>query len=125
MPGVHDVAQAPSPALPAKPACAEYRGNLPHLQRANKPHVVTFTRHRRTLGEPLRAIVLSYCLHDRKRTALFHAAVAIPDHVHLLCTPLCDSQRSPYGRTEIMRGIKGASARPQDNHRRSNACPAT
>ncbi len=39
-----------------------------------------------------------------------HAAVVMPDHLHLIFTPLLDGDRSPYGLSEIMSGIKGASA---------------
>jgi REP element-mobilizing transposase RayT len=34
----------------------------------------------------------------------------MPDHVHLLFSPLSDGDGEPYGLAEIMSGIKGASA---------------
>ena len=34
----------------------------------------------------------------------------MPDHVHLVFTPLRDTSGSTFGLTEIMNGIKGASA---------------
>jgi REP element-mobilizing transposase RayT len=34
----------------------------------------------------------------------------MPDHVHLLLTPLRDGTRNLYGLVEILQGIKGASA---------------
>jgi hypothetical protein len=39
-----------------------------------------------------------------------HALVVMPDHVHLIFTPLSDRLGNPYGLAEILGGIKGASA---------------
>jgi REP element-mobilizing transposase RayT len=39
-----------------------------------------------------------------------HGAVVMPDHVHLVFTPLRDPSPARYGMAEIMNGIKGASA---------------
>ena len=42
-----------------------YRRNLPHLQRDNKSHFLTFCTHRRwTLPEAARDITPASCLHD-------------------------------------------------------------
>lgn len=35
----------------------------------------------------------------------------MPDHVHMIITPLKDNRGGAYGLAEIMQGIKGASAR--------------
>ena len=34
----------------------------------------------------------------------------MPDHVHMIFTPLKDEEGKPFGLAEIMNGIKGASA---------------
>ena len=34
----------------------------------------------------------------------------MPDHVHMIFTPLTDNDGNPFGLAEIMSGIKGASA---------------
>ncbi len=39
-----------------------------------------------------------------------HVVVVMPDHVHMVFSPLTDKEGSPYGLAEIMSGIKGASA---------------
>jgi REP element-mobilizing transposase RayT len=39
-----------------------------------------------------------------------HAAVVMPDHVHLLLTPWRDEEGNTYGLSEILGAIKGASA---------------
>ena len=39
-----------------------------------------------------------------------HGAIVMPDHVHLVFTPLRDCQGNTFGMDEIMNGMKGASA---------------
>ncbi len=89
-----------------------YRRKLPHLQRDNKRHFVTFcTFERWVLPEAARAIVLRCCLHDNDLMHFLHATVVMPDHVHLIFTPLVNSQKQEfYSLAEIMARIKGASA---------------
>jgi putative transposase len=104
-------AQAKASVLHAKPALGEYRRNLPHLQKAGRPLLVTFSTHKRQLvPESVRSLVLKHCLHDHGVKLWMHVTVVMPDHVHLLFTPLSDQQGHPYGQAEIMQGIKGASA---------------
>ncbi|MFO0954690.1 MAG: BREX-2 system adenine-specific DNA-methyltransferase PglX, partial [Isosphaeraceae bacterium] len=107
----------PPPAVPsqdrprARPAAPEYRRKLPHLQAEGKTLEVTFcTWHRWELPEAVRGRVLQHCLHDHGTKLWMHAAVVMPDHVHLLFTPLTDPEGNTYGLAEIMSGIKGASA---------------
>jgi len=89
-----------------------YRRKLPHLQRDSKPHFITFVTDRRTiLPECARDIVLASCLHDRDTRYDLHAAVVMPDHVHLILTPLNDMTRlQVWSLPEILDAIKGASA---------------
>jgi putative transposase len=91
---------------------AFYRRKLPHLQRDDKRHFVTFcTFHRWILPNVARAIALQCCLHDNDLKHFLHAAAIMPDHVHLIFTPLVNSgKREIYSLAEIMGGIKGASA---------------
>src|ERR1035438_6254275 len=90
-----------------------YRRNLPHLQGDFKPHLITFvTKFRWVLPEWARDIVLLSCCHDHRRQYELYVAVVMPDHVHLILTPLIDERRSQvFSLIEIMRGIKGASGR--------------
>ena len=39
-----------------------------------------------------------------------HAFVVMPNHVHMLFTPLSNAKGEPYSLAEIMNGIKGASS---------------
>jgi REP element-mobilizing transposase RayT len=91
---------------------AFYRRQLPHLQCDDKPHFVTFCTERRwILPETVRQIVLDCCLHDHQTKYDLKAAVVMPDHVHLIFTPLVDPEAMEiHSLAEIMNGIKGASA---------------
>jgi len=91
---------------------AFYRRKLPHLQCDDKPHFVTFCTHGRwVLPESVRQIVLKCCLHDNLTKYDLRGAVVMPDHVHLIFTPLVNWQAMEvYSLSEIMDAIKGASA---------------
>ena len=101
-----------------------HRRKLPHLQRDNKPHFITFvTHHRQVLPERARDIVLQCCFHDDGLCYDLHAAVVMPDHVHLILTPLVNmAEKRVYRLPEILDAIKGASAhlinRALDRHGR-------
>ena len=90
-----------------------YRRNLPHLQRDFKPHFITFvTKSRWALPEWAREIALSSCCYDHRKRYELYVALVMPDHVHMILTPLIDERRSQiFSLIEIMRGIKGAAAR--------------
>jgi REP element-mobilizing transposase RayT len=90
-----------------------YRRNLPHLQRDFKPHFLTFvTKCRQILPEWARDIVMSSCCHDHRIRYELYVAVVMPDHVHMILTPSVDqNRREIVSLIEIMRAIKGSSAR--------------
>jgi putative transposase len=89
-----------------------YRRNLPHLQRDATPHFITIvTKFRWNLPPPARDIVLSCCRHDHRTRYELHVGVVMPDHVHMILTPLLDEARGEFfSLVEIMRTIKSASA---------------
>jgi REP element-mobilizing transposase RayT len=89
----------------------EYRRRLPHYQKAACPTFISF--HKATTI-PLRAcrdIVLQCCLRGNNYKFHLHAAVVMPEHVHLLLTPLRDANGEMFYLADILKGIKGASAR--------------
>ncbi len=113
------VAQPPpavsSPAMPpstqAKPTKEFYRRNLPHLQAEDKVYFVTFTTYKRwQLPESVRGLIIKHCLHDHGIKLHMFGIVVMPDHVHMIFAPLKDGSGNPFGLSEIMGGIKGASA---------------
>jgi REP element-mobilizing transposase RayT len=91
---------------------AFYRRQLPHLQCDDKQHFVTFcTDHRWILPERARSIVLECCLHDNGEKFDLRAAVVMPDHVHMIFTPLIDYEAMEvHSLARIMHAIKGTSA---------------
>jgi REP element-mobilizing transposase RayT len=90
-----------------------YRRNLPHLQKDFAPHFITFvTKFRWILPPAARDIVLASCCHDHRKRYELYVAVVMPDHVHMILTPLIDERRREiFSLIEIMRGIKGSSGR--------------
>ena len=89
-----------------------YRRNLPHLQKDFTPHFITFVTKLRWILPPIaRDLVLSSCCHDHRVKYELYVAVVMPDHVHLILTPLVNQQRDEiYSLIAIMRTIKSASA---------------
>jgi REP element-mobilizing transposase RayT len=89
-----------------------YRRDLPHLQKDDRAHFVTFsTLHRLVLPNWARTIVLNCCHHDNGRRFDLHVAVVMPDHVHVIFTPRVDDDRKEtHSLASIMRGIKSTSS---------------
>jgi len=98
-----------------------YRRNLPHLQRDAKPHFITFvTKDRWILRKWAREIILGCCRHDDGIRYQLRVAVVMPDHVHVILTPLIDPARQlVVSLAQIMKGVKGSSAHAID-HRLSH-----
>jgi REP element-mobilizing transposase RayT len=90
----------------------EYRRKLPHYQKPGRALFVTFCKGNRDPFSPeARDLVLRHCLHDHERRFQLHAAVVMPDHVHLLLTPLLDEKGWPHALPSILKLLKGTSAR--------------
>jgi REP element-mobilizing transposase RayT len=90
-----------------------YRRNLPHYQSDYKAHFVTFvTKDRRQLPDWTKQIVLDSCIHGHNTKYNLRVALVMPDHVHLILTPLADVQRLRiFSLHEILQAIKAYSAR--------------
>ena len=87
-----------------------YRRNLPHYQKDNRMLFITYaTWHRWILPDVARDLALQSCLRANGRKYELYAAVARPDHVHLICLPLADTNGS-ISIPEITRTIKSESA---------------
>jgi REP element-mobilizing transposase RayT len=88
-----------------------YRRDLPHIQRYNAVYFVTFkTKRDLFLPRAARTIALRHVLFEDGKRIELHAAVVMPNHVHLLFTALENECGEPYSLAEIMKGIKGSSA---------------
>jgi REP element-mobilizing transposase RayT len=100
---------ATTPILARKYA---YRRRLPHYQKPGRPLFVSFRKLTRdAFPYPARDAILAHCLHDHGRRYDLHAAVVMPEHVHILCTPLADRQGWPHPLPAILKVLKGSSAR--------------
>ena len=89
-----------------------YRRNLPHFQSDYRTYFVTFgTKDRWVLPGKARDVALCHIAFDHLRRLKLHAAVVMPDHVHILFTPLSDRTGWCYSLSKILQGIKGSSAR--------------
>ena len=89
-----------------------YRQHLPHYQQDGRAYFVTFVTHRRwTLPPSARAKVLEHVLIEHQWRAYVHTVVVMPDHVHIVLTPLANEEGETHALTEISKGIKGSSAR--------------
>jgi REP element-mobilizing transposase RayT len=90
----------------------EYRRKLPHYQKAGRVLFITFRKNTRDpFSVEARDAILQHCLFDHQRRYELHAAVIMPEHVHLLLTPLRDERGWPYGLALILKQLKGTSAR--------------
>jgi REP-associated tyrosine transposase len=99
----------PKPTLDRK---YDYHRKLPHYQKAGRSIFVTFRKGNRIPFSPeARDAILQHCLHDHGQRYDLHAAVVMPDHVHLLLTPLRDDKGWPYALPLILKLLKGTSAR--------------
>ena len=88
-----------------------YRRRLPHVQRDDKPLFVTFaTFGHAPLGSTARYLMLRHCLHGHGKKYLLHAAVIMPEHVHLLLSPLRNAAGDVFPLQQILQSIKGAAA---------------
>jgi len=81
----------------------EYRRHLPHYQGDNKAIFLTFSTHKRwTLPPEARTIVLESCTWGNEIRLNLHGAVVMPNHVHMIFTPLYDGD-SLYSVAKINR----------------------
>lgn len=94
-----------------KPRRYNYRRNLPHIEKDNRAVFITFCTYQDwILPARARDLVLEHCLREDGQRIELHAVVVMPNHVHILFTPLRDTNTELFSFAEIMSGIKGASA---------------
>jgi len=87
------------------------RREVTHSQRGHAAHLVTFYTHERwVLPESVRQIVLDCCLHDNGVKFDLKVAVVMPDHVHMIFTPLGNGDAADtHSLGEVIDDIKGLS----------------
>jgi REP element-mobilizing transposase RayT len=90
----------------------DYRRKLPHYQKFDRPLFVTFCkRNQEALSPTARSLVLEHCLKGNNRTMHLHAVVIMPEHAHLLLTPMRNAEGWPFPLRDILKLIKGPAAR--------------
>ena len=87
------------------------RHHLPHWQQGGSVYFITFRSARATLPQKALRPVLEAIRYDHGRTYDLYLAVAMPDHTHMLLQPREKTPGIWYDLAEIMKGIKGVSAR--------------
>src|SRR5437762_3216206 len=87
------------------------RRHLPHWEGDHCVYFITFRSIRGALPEIALAQAMENIRFDDGRRYDLHLAVVMPDHVHLLIQPLGNADGGCYSLSEILKGLKGASAR--------------
>ena len=93
------------------------RRNLPHIQQPEATYFITFRLRQGELASDERTIVLDACKHWHGEKMTLHAAVVMPDHVHLLLTPHAIAPGQFVSPGEIMQSVKRYSAREVNKRR--------
>ena len=94
------------------PGIKKTRRHLPHWSRDGSTYFITFRLRRGELTADERQITLDHIRNGDGRYYRLHAAVVMPDHVHLLGQPAPGMTLA-----RIMKGIKGVSARLINQYR--------
>ena len=86
-----------------------YRRDLPHIQKSDKAHFITFTTYRRwELPSFARDLAMEALLfHDTTKMDV-HAAVVMPDHVHAI---VLLTDYLPCGLPSVIGSFKAATTR--------------
>jgi inosine/xanthosine triphosphate pyrophosphatase family protein/REP element-mobilizing transposase RayT len=84
--------------------------NLPHWERAGSTYFVTFRVRAGSLSPAEKLIVLDACCHWHNQRAIIKLVTVMPDHVHLILTPLKQPNGSPYELATLLHSIKSFSA---------------
>jgi putative transposase len=91
---------------------SSYRRRLPHYETEGRSYLLTFcTVDRWILPPAARDITMKHILVEHRRTAMLHTFIVMPDHVHIVLTPLINSRGELNGIADILHGIKGVSGR--------------
>ena len=88
-----------------------YQRRLPHYQSDHKSYYVTFcTQGRWVLPSEARDIVLEHLVREHRRKAFIHTMIVMPDHVHMVMTPLERHSGLAYDIPEYSMASKGPQA---------------
>ncbi|MDY7110451.1 MAG: class I tRNA ligase family protein [Planctomycetota bacterium] len=87
-----------------------HRRNLPHWQLGGSTYFITFRLVQGEMTEQERRVVLEACLHWHNERMHLHLVSVMPDHVHMLLTPLEQSPGEWHSLPDILHSIKSFTA---------------
>lgn len=87
------------------------RRNLPHLEAGGSTYFVTFGTAGVDLTPHARQLVLRGCRHFDGRRYVLWAVVVMPDHAHMLLTPVEQAPGKWWPLSRILHSIKSYSAK--------------
>lgn len=117
--GFQPVSKEPVNLVPGGPLEKTQR-NLPHWTRDGSTYFVTWRADAGTMSPQERSVVLDACLHWHGKRALVDLVCVMPDHVHLIITPLRDDAGVWHQLPRLVQSIKGFSAREINAGRRTS-----
>ncbi len=87
-----------------------HRRHLPHLQRGGSTYFVTFRVRAGQLSPAERDTVMDACFHFHNDRAVVRLVTVMPDHVHMLITPLERTEGNWWSLQDLMHSIKSFTA---------------
>jgi valyl-tRNA synthetase len=87
-----------------------HKRHLPHWQLGGSSYFITFRLHKGQLPEKDRQLVVDACLHWHNQRMNVHLLTVMPDHVHLLITPLKKEDGSYHRLEDLLHSIKSYTA---------------
>jgi valyl-tRNA synthetase len=106
-----------SPASGIGKELTKRRRKLPHWQAGGSTYFVTFRLRQGELTESERQVALDACLHWHGERALIRLVTVMPDHVHLIITPLERPDGRWWSLDELLHSIKSFSAHEMQRRR--------
>ena len=86
------------------------RRNLPHMQDPGQTYFISFRIHDIIMPNEVLAVVMNSCLYWNEKKCKIHVCVVMPDHVHILLTPLEIPNLGYHSITAILHSIKSYSS---------------
>ena len=111
-----------SPVAGSGPKLSKRRRHLPHWEAGGSTYFITFRTRQGDLSDHEKSLVKQACLHFDGIRADIHALVVMPDHVHLLLTPLPHGPENWWSLPELMHSIKSYTSK-EISRRRGQSGP--
>ncbi len=93
------------------------RRNLPHWQIGGSTYFITFRTAKGDLDQTERQLIMDACLHWHGERWHVHLVTIMPDHVHLIVTPLRKDKETWHSLSDLLHSVKSFSANQISSHR--------